>query len=509
MFDRQFEVFNSKARAQLVCGPRLSGKTWAVLHRIARHLWETPDAQVAMFARTLKAAKDEGTWSKIHRITLKEWIASGVGMKYTTKMANGTPGWKVDANTRTPYCRVTNMYGGESQLKLFSLDNDNDIEDKIKEQAFSMIYFSELSAFGDRKVLVVSLPQLRMENLRYDQHMWIADTNPADDGDASWIYQVFYREKNQSYEQYLAERKGQRVMTEKVWKTFYGNLSLIEIRPEENQFLDPQQLDELKVSCAYDEGLYARYVEGKWVYGDGDASRHFRGKFNQKLHVLGDISDTDESKHQTLVPSEHCIELPTGWDLGEGTNHAVAFIEKRMVGNLPYFYMLDEVVSVKEEVSIQDIVAEAVEKLTALEKVAGHPLGTERCWSDRSSLERYNALADTYQHLEVLAWSNGRFELKGTPKGEGSVRARVRLLQRLLFQNRFLISAHCIHTIEMLKHLKKGKNEFVMEKDPHKHIFDAITYLILMECAEELENYDRDPAIGERRSRIEFSIPLT
>ena len=320
MFDRQFEVYNSYARALLVCGPRFSGKTWAVLNRIARHLWETPDAQVAMFARTLKASKDEGTWSKIHRVTFgKEWMKSGIGFKYTTKDASGKPGYKVDANTRTPYCRVRNMYGGESQLKLFSLDNDDDIEAKIKEQAFSMIYFSELSNFGDRRVLVLALNQLRMEHLKFEQHMWIADTNPGEEGDTSWIYQVFYREKNQTYAQYQAERKGQQVLAEPLWKSFYGNLQLIEIMPEENAFLDPRQLDELKVACAFDEGLYARYVLGKWVYGDGDASRHFRSTFNQKLHVLGDVSDLDETKHTYLVPSSHCFELVPGWDLGEGT----------------------------------------------------------------------------------------------------------------------------------------------------------------------------------------------
>ena len=164
-------------------------------------------------------------------------------------------------------------------------------------------------------------------------------------------------------------------------------------------------------------------------------------------------------------------------------------------------------VSVGEEISVGDIVRETLEKVQELERIAGRPLKTERCWSDRSSLERYNALADTYQHLEVLAASKGRFKLEGTPKGEGSVRVRVRLLKRLLYENRFIVSAHCVNAIQMLLHLKKGKTEFVMEKDPNKHIFDAITYAILMECADELEGVRLRP-VGRPTQGAELFYPL-
>ena len=97
-----------------------------------------------MFSRTLKNSKDGGNWSLLNRYILPEWFKAKIGMKYTTLTSEGIPGTKIDGQTRTPFFRVSNMHGGESELMLFSLDFDGDIEDKLKEMAFSMIWFSEL-----------------------------------------------------------------------------------------------------------------------------------------------------------------------------------------------------------------------------------------------------------------------------------------------------------------------------------------------------------------------------
>src|SRR5688572_655656 len=83
MFQKQVDVFNSQVRALLVPGPRLSGKTQAVLHKVCRHLYETPGARVGMFCRTLKA-KDGGTWSLLTKSIIPQWIKAGV-FRYTTE----------------------------------------------------------------------------------------------------------------------------------------------------------------------------------------------------------------------------------------------------------------------------------------------------------------------------------------------------------------------------------------------------------------------------------------
>jgi hypothetical protein len=526
MFDRQFDIFNASKRSILAAGPRKSGKTWGVLHKLMRHAWETDGARVAMFSKTLKNSKDGGTWDDMHKIVIPEWVSSGIvdcngiPFGYTTVTAEGHPGPKVDGQTRTPFFRIRNKFGGESEFKLFSLDFDDDIEAKIKEQRFSAIYFSELDKFKSRKVLAIALPQLRMPHLRRDQQFWIADTNPSEDGEDSWIYAVWFLERNMAYSDYVgyAKRQGQRPMPEDVFTEFKAGLELIEITPEENVFLDPAEIMELKSTYAYDDDLYARYVEGKWVLGKGAAGRHFSGYFNEKIHVAGDVTSENPEEHITILPDTSSFELITGFDLGE-TNHAAAIIDKVGHREKAHYRIIDELVTISQEVSIREFTEVFMVMLQKLDKLANRinergelvEYRTERNWSDRSSIEKYSATADTYPHLEVHAASAGRIFLAGVPKGPGSVRQRVRILKRLLAERRFAVSAHCVATIEMLKKLRKGSSELdYVVPDKHKHIFDAITYALLMEMSDDLEAQADNANLGRRKVEAitTISVPL-
>lgn len=510
LFDRQLEIFNCNCKALLVCGPRLSGKTLGALARLVRHLWETPGARVAMFARTLKNAKDGGIWDDLNKIVLPEWIDANIGMRYTTMDATKTPGPKVSGQTRTPYLRVTNMYGGESEVHLFSLDVESEIEAKVKSQRFSMFYFSELSNFRDRKVLSTTLEQLRMPHLRDDQHMWIADTNPSEEGEESWIFKAFYIEPHQPYEEYLELCQSQN--SEVVprprfeYEAYQKQFEVIEIRPEENPFISLQRIAELKANNEHDPGLYARNILGKWTYGDGDKSRHFRGIFSRAIHVIGSIEDANEDNWEILLPSEGCNELLLGWDPGD-VNHGVAILEKRDTTVKPVFYMLDEVEIIGEQVGIEELTQMVMEKVEALDFHCGKRLVTARCYSDRSSMDKWSAVAQTYPYLEVLAASDDRFFLQGVAKKHHSVKVRVNLMKRLLYEKRFFVSAHCVRTIAMLDNIKKGKKSVLLETDPHKHIFDAITYALLPECAEDLEDQIADQ-IGKRKVPLNVQVRL-
>lgn len=506
LFDRQLEVFNATGRALLVCGPRKSGKTIACLHKIVRHLWEVPDARVAMFSKTIKNAKEGGTWMDLHRMIIPEWVKAKIGLRYTTETSKGVPGPKQSGDSRTPYFRIRNAHGGESELMLFSLDYDDNIETQMKETRFSMIYFSELSKFLSRKVLSAALPQLRMPNIPYELHQWISDTNPAEEGDQSWIYKVWYVEKNQSYEQYCDSCKREQVpaQSQELFEKFKRSLELIEIRPEENPFLDPRELDELKVNSSYDIGIYSRDVEGKWVYGEGDSSRHFRSKFKDHLHIIGDCDDPDESKWKMLNPFEQTFELITGWDLGE-TNHAAVIFEQRMIGNVSHFFILDEQLTLSEEISNEEFTLDFMQLIEGLEHNAGRQFDLRRSWSDNSSTGRYSATGDTFPYLQVYAASKQRIYLQGVPKPHHSIKVRVRLVKFLLHQNRIHVSAHCRHTIHMFKNLKKGKTEdsyVVRDSEGDIHIFSALSYALLMECSEELESM---PIAGIRES---YKLPL-
>jgi hypothetical protein len=153
----------------------------------------------------------------------------------------------------------------------------------------------------------------------------------------------------------------------------------------------------------------------------------------------------------------------------------------------PCFCLLDEEVVLKEQVSVEDFTLSVMEHITALEKYSRRQMNLDHAWSDQSSIEKYNSAANTFQYLLVHSASGGRIFLQGVPKPKGSVKVRVQLLKQLLAQKRFKVSAHCHFAIKMLRDLKKGRgqSDYVVS-DENKHIFDAITYYLLMECAEEL-----------------------
>lgn len=502
---KQWDVFNSYDRMLLVCGPRLSGKSWAVLHKIVRHMWETPNARVAIFTRVLKNSKDAGAWKSLHQVTLPEWIKANIGLRYTTKGYDDVPGPKVDGQTRTPFFRITNMHGGESECMLFSLDNDNEAEAKLKEKEFSLIFFSELSNFLERKVLSIGLLSLRMPHLEYNQQQWIADTNPAEEGESSWIYEAWYIERQLDYEGYVERQKklNRPVMGESAFLNHKRGLRVIEILPKDNPKLKPGQLEELEATYAYDPGMYDRYVLGKWVYGEGDSSRHFRKFFRPNIHVRGDCSSDDEAEHEYINPSPNCAELISGWDPGE-TNHAAVLLEKKMVAQFiprtqqtvmrAYFSVLDELVVLNTEQSLEQFTADFMDLIYDLEDDRGRRFDLERAYSDSSALEQYSSTADTFPAAVIQAASHNRIVLIGVPKPRHSKRTRVQLLQQLLHYERIRVSAHCFHVIRMLKDLKKGKGavNFIPDTDDNRHVFDALTYALLMECAEELENISRD-----------------
>lgn len=487
-FEKQFRVFNCRARVVLCVGPRLGGKSRAVLNRIVRHMWETPDARVGMYAKVGKQAKAVGSWKLLHSVILKEWIKANIGLRYTSTKKD-VPGPTEDIN-RTPYFSITNAHGGQSEMYLFALQHDDDAEEKMKDAEFSLIFFSELDKFFSKKVLTVALPSLRMSHLRYEDQMWIADCNPSEEGEQSWIYQTFYVERGMTFLEYREhQRKMERPdsMTEEEFKLFYGQLEVIEILPEDNLFVDKRQLQEVKMSCSNDPGMYARLIKGKWVWGGGDSSRHFRSIIGNA--IVGDIGGDEWT---ILAPSDSCYKLTTGWDVGEAINHAACAMEVAIIDGKKHFKVVEEHISIGRTLSVWKFTEGFMEKIDALEEECKRKFSIEdTAYADQSSVTKYNAIADTYPHMEVRAASGERVFLRGVPKPAGSVRMRVKVLQDLLRAGRLHVSAHCIGVITMLRDLKVGKIYFVMPDDDNRHIFDALTYPILMEMAEELQESTR------------------
>ena len=521
LFGKQWLIFNCYKRALLVSGPREAAKTWGVLHKIIRHMWETPSpCRVACFSRVIKDSKQAGVWKLFEEVIVPEWVKADIGLKYTTEDSYGRPGPKVDGTTRTPVFRITNMHGGESECMLFSLEHARDAEKELKEKTLSMIYFSELDKFDDQGVLSVALSCLRMSHLKKEQMMWIADTNPSEQGQKFWAYRTFFEERVWSYEEYVytCGKENRKPLPEPDFIEQQKDIELIEMTPEENERLAPGRLKQLKADNSYDPIRYARLVEGKWVWGLGNENYHFKGIFKPEPgggHVIGNCDAPDERDWEYANPSVRCFELVSGWDIGDGVNHAAVFIEADAASGRKCFTVLDELESIGEKVSTEDFALEGMEKVKGLEKIAGHPLDLERAWSDNSSFD-YSAAADDFPYLQVSAASGGRINLIGLTLVEKNQKIRVQLVKQLLSQGRLKISAHCKAVIRSLENLKRGdlakssargtsdwgRSKHILP-DENKHIFDAPTYALIKECAEELAMMNLgDASVGRRDSFV-------
>lgn len=479
---KQLEVWNDYHRCLLVCGPRKSSKSIAIEHKVMKHLWENPGARFALFSKSVKSAKDGGVWNDFIDIILPEWLNSGmVGetglpIAFTSQTGSGEPGPRIDGTTRTSSFKIRNYYGGESELMLFSLDTDEQVEAKIKQLRFSGMWFIELSNFKIRKVLEISVLSLRMVHLKYEAHQWFADCNPAEEGEDSWIYKTWYQE---------------RIQKDHPKPDFQKGLGLIEIFLADNPFLDPREVSELEGLYSSDPGEYDRNVLGKWTKGHGNIGKHFSDLIIPEIHFVEDSIDLASST----------IELFTGWDLGS-VNHAACILERRFIKEVAHWMVLEELVVIGDHVSTSEFAYEFYEKMLAIEAFYGKTFIWKH-WSDDTAINVYRPGIDGYDAAEVLKATNGKVDLEGVDKPDGSVKESIRMIRRMIRENRLFVGKNCPRTIDMLLELKQGGTKPVDDTE-YKHPFDALRYPIYMESREELQMFSR-PSSSKRSGIITIS----
>ena len=456
-----FEVFNSYTRYLMVDGPRKAGKSLAIAHRVARHLFENPNAKVGIITKTLKNGKT-GVWADLISSVLPVWINSKIGMRWTKEPT-------MDAATKMSYARVRNAYGGESEVQLHSLENVWETEAKFKGTRFSLIWLSEADQFEDRIVFDALTDQLRVIGIPYENHQFIADLNPPETGMDHWLAKVWNVEGGPQKD------------------ASFDRLAFV---LDDNPFLDPREKKDLIEKYSYDKQLYDRYVLGKWVV-DVSAG-HFAEVFVSGTHVVGSVASPSEDDWEVMVPDRNSFELFTGWDLGD-VNHACSICAKRTnsAGD-SIFDNIDEVAVIDRKISIADFTEAVIERMDYWEEYMLREYGTKRVmwrhWSDNSAWS-YHAASDVYDELVVRQVSQGKIILNAVTKGSGSVAQRIGLLKKLLFGRRVFVSAQLSNTIRMLKEMRKGPNkaELIRAGDPNKHIFDALTYMMISETPMDVE----------------------
>lgn len=472
------ELYWSEKRYQLVSGPRYSGKTFSVLHRLTKHAFDVPNARVAVVAISQTSASDEGAWQLLIQYIIPEWIAANIGLEWIREPYQ-------DGITKKSKCSIKNRHGGESFFQLESLSNEDAVEAKFLGKVFTAIYISELSNFFQRKTFDILIPTLRAPWCRYEDSMLISDCNPSREGPDSWIVKLF-RDFRVSSD-----------VTEEE-KSLQSELGFMEMFIDDNPFGDPRMVATLKATYANNPDLYNRFILGKWTRSTGDGI--FDKVLLPNIHFVGEAASHVNPDPEILVPSENCSELCSGFDMGD-VNSAAHIIE-------PYqmimesgeeklaFNVLDELAFIGEPMSTQEFTLLFMEKMDFWEKFLGRKvIWTHR--SDQSAFIRFRASSNSYDAMEVARASNGRVVLEEDTRYPQSVGPRVRIMRKLLFEQRIFISAaKCPGLMESLQSLRQGKvkTDSLDDKSSRfKHCFDSVTYALSSFCHEELEQAIRFP----------------
>lgn len=467
---KQLEILNSNTEADgwkrfiYVDGGRLSSKSIGVGHRVMRHLWETPGARFGIVAKTYKNAK-RGAWADMLEIVIPEWLnskmvgTSGMPIEYTSS-SNSGPGPASDTLTRTPYFRIRNWWGGESECLLYSLDNDDEVEAKLRSTRFSGLWFSELQNFQNRKVFNDSILNLRMVHLKPQQHMWIADGNPPESGKDSWQYKLWYEEiKKENHSQ----------------PHFQRSLKLVHVRLEDNPYLHPEQIETLKGTYADDPAEYDRNVNGIYVKGHGTLDKHFADLIIPELLYVDPAIDVDPATE----------ELFTGWDIG-AKNNAFVILERRNIGDVSVWCVLDECVTLGEKITTSEFASMCYEKMIALQNMYRRHFKWTH-WSDDTALNAYRGGIGGFDAAEVSKATGGKVDLQAAAKPDGSIRDGIRILRRLIREQRLFVGKNCPNVIQFLEELSIGRDlKTPVEDSDLKHTFDATRYPIYMEEREFL-----------------------
>lgn len=497
LFNRQWEVFNFIAGILLVDGTRWAGKTVAILHRIVRHLWEVPNGRFAIFAKSVKLAKDGGSWQLLLEYVLPQWISanligeSGLPLELLTRNAEGEPDAKVDANTRTAYFELRNTYGQASQCMLFSINNENEIEEKVKNKSFSGMYFIELTNWTERRLLPITLASLRMPGLSHleEKHtLWIGDTNPDPVlGRESPWYKIFYTERNKPP---LEDEEGRKLAN------YYKRMSVITMHWRDNPTFGRFQEENLLGSCYGDKALHEAYYDGAWGEGGLRVEKHFAGFFIKSKHVIGGGPDEGDQ----IDVSPNTTELICGYDLGT-INHAWSMWERiPLVWPFSRWNLLDELLSINEEILLEDFTLQILQKMDEIEQVAGRKFVFKH-WSDEDAVKvwRPNIGAFDYQTILTVSRTAGReINLLGVAKPNGSRQARVRLFKSMFRSNRMHVSSRCAHSISTFENLRKTKTEYLAGDDKWIHTFSADSYPVFAESQEELSDASFTPTASQR-----------
>lgn len=473
-----------------ISGPRRSSKTVGCLHAIAEHAWNTSNGLIAIITPSVTAGSDAGVWHQLVSQVLPQWIDGEFGMEWAGMSAKKGGAYQEGVSKKLK-CEVTNRHGNTTVIQLESMkEGETEIGKRFRGKTFSMVYWSDVGVWvKSRTSFDLIIETLRgIIGIDPKSYTLLIDTNPADEGERHWLYQLFY-EFRQMDEAGLSAIANEQGIQGSDMLALQSQLDLMEVFVGDNPYLTPDDLAQLKAQYAHSPDLWNRYYLGKWTSASGDSV--FYDVFRPAIHVVGELETPTNPHPEMLMPEEYTHELFTGWDLGY-SNMAVTLFERfwataNQEGQAA-FKVLDEAIYIKSDLTVGDITEIVLRKMRFWEDLCGRKFRWSH-FSDRFAFDAREPISDRYHFEEVDLASHGEIMMQGIARKHGSVHFRVDLLRKLLHQDRiFFNNDKCPLVIQSCQGLRKGRQGAAVDKQSiHKHAFDALTYGLSALCYEELQ----------------------
>ena len=439
----QQKIFDDSSRFVLGYGEKGSGKTIAFGHKLIRHAYENDNALVMILSPSIRTGA-EGIWHDLETLIIPSW-KEGIGLE--------TSHAKLDPNTKDRHRWIGNRHGGWSKLLLISIPYAAAVETRINGPAPSHIYVDELTQCDGKEYFTYPAAQLGRRRGIEGPQQYCGSCNP--EGPSHWVYKTFFED--------CFEEDG----------TKDEDFSVYHVPVTENiKRLPDGYVENLHRILRSDPVEKRRLIDGEWVDRPTGESL-FRDYFVPANHIKGDAM-----KGTGLLPMSG-FPVTVGYDLGQ-VYSSISFMQMIPTQDKVLWIIFDELDYLGQRHLYKRLAQEVCRKMDYWTEKAGFNFRYEHI-SDSSAINQWHPGGEgSYDSWDMERFSSGRIKLQGTPKGKGSVEARIRLLQQKLFNDEVYVSATCKLTIDMLQHLESDR------KDPTKqrrtkyiHKFDAVTYPLL------------------------------
>lgn len=462
----QLEVYNATERYILCWGEKGGSKTWGVLNKLVKHLYNNQNALAIIGVRVRSMANKGGAWDKLLTYILPEW-REGMGLEFSEVQKD---------SQHNEFVWVANKFGSWCCVVLISAPHASQLRDRMPGYEPSFVFWDELTKCDSEEYFRAPAIQIGRRPGVLDIQQYVGACNP--EGESHWVYQKWFIEPFDEVTQQ--------------WDPEFRN---IYFPVDENKDLEDGYLDGLKKIYRKDPIEAARMLSGQWI-DRPTAEALFREIFNVVKHVSPLNEDFQPDRRNRLMPDPG-FPIIIGLDPGAVFN-AFIFMQWLPVGDIRKWMIFDEAVTIRKRVNYRDFIPIIIRKVKFWREVAGAQM--PQVWiSDNSAFNQFRAAQGSFDVLELQKFyeaARGKYQMedfgriKQCPKAPGSVLARVQLMQDLLCEDKVLVSSGCPRVIAMLNGLEGSATKPGEALDPeklltpkrsdHVHTFDATTYPILM-----------------------------